>query len=142
MNNRISKFFKKPELSDVKQFFLACEFKPNSKLWSILEPTAYDVTPAYIHGKLGVLSYDPAFYAILSIEEQDEPLMGYLLTISNPDGILLLDKLKGFNGKESFNTHYRILSKVYTDPKKSCVAWCYVISPHVLSIYQQIEQIE
>jgi hypothetical protein len=143
MNNRISKFWKKPEaLADIRRFFLACEYKPNSKLWYVLDAFAYDVVPAFTHGKLGVLNYDPAAYAILTLDDQDEPLMGYLMTITNPDGIYLLDKLKGFNGKSGFNTHYRTLSHVFTDTNKVTTAWCYVVSPHVLNVYQQIEQVE
>ncbi len=142
-SNRIGKFWKKPEvLSDIRRFFLACEFKPNSKLWYVMEQYAYDVVPAFTHGKLGVISYDPAAYAILTLDDQDEPLMGYLITITNPDGIFLLDKLKGFNGKNAFNNHYRTLGHVFTDANKVTNAWCYVISPHVLTVYQQIEQIE
>jgi hypothetical protein len=143
MINRVSKFWKKPEtLSDIRRFFLACEFKPYSKLWSVLEPVAYDVVPAFTHGKLGVLAYDPATYAVLGLDDQDEPLMGYLMTITNPDGILLLDKLKGFYGKDSFNTHVRTLGHVFTEPGKVTTAWCYVLSPTVLNMYQQIEWIE
>lgn len=141
--NRLTKFWKEPEpLSDIRRFFLACEFKPHSKLWSVLDPVAYDVTPAFTHGKLGVLSYDPASYAIVSLDEEDEPLMGYLMTISNPDGILLLDKLKCFNGKDSFNAHTRVLTHVFTEPKKVVSAWCYLVTPAVLGVYEQIEQIE
>ena len=143
MNNRVSKFWKKPEiLSDIRRFFLACEFKPNSKLWYVLESVAYDVVPAFTRGKLGVIAYEPPAYAVLTLDDQDEPLMGYLMTITNPDGIFLLDKLKGFNGSNAFNTHYRTLSHVFTAPDKVTTAWCYIISPHVLNVYQQIEQIE
>jgi hypothetical protein len=143
MNNRIDQYWKNPEsLADIRRFFLACEFKPNSKLWHVLEPYAYDMVPAFTHGKLGVLSYDPASYAILTLDDQDEPLMGYLITITNPDGIFLLDKIKGFNGKNAFNTHYRTLTHVFTEPNKVTSSWCYVINPHVLSVYQQIEQVE
>lgn len=142
-NNRISKFWDQPEsLSDIRRFFLACEFKPNSKLWYVLQSIAYDVVPAYTHGKLGALSYDPASYAVLNLDDQDEPLMGYLMTITDPNGIFLLDKIKGFNGKNAFNTHFRTLANVFTAPKNSTSAWCYVISPHVLNVYQRIEQIE
>lgn len=140
--NRLGKYWKKSEsLSDIRQFFLACEFKPYSQLWYLLEPVAYDIFPAYTYGKLGVLSYKPATYAVLNLDEKDEPLVGYLMTITNPDGIYLLDKLKGFNGKNAYNTHFRTMSHVFTDSKKSINAWCYVISPYVLNVYQQIEQI-
>jgi hypothetical protein len=143
MSDRLSKFWREPEdLADIRRFFLACEFKPHSKLWSALEPVAYDVVPAFTHGKLGVLSYQPATYAIVSLDDDDEPLMGYLMTITNPDGILLLDKIKGFNGKNAFNTHVRTLSHVFTEPKKVTSAWCYIVTPSVLGVYQQIEQIE
>lgn len=143
MGNRIDRFWKKPErLSDIRRFFLACEFKPRTSLWSVLDPVAYDVKPAFIHGKLGRMAYSPASYSIISIDEADEPLVGYLVTISNPDGILLLDKIKGFNGSNSYNTHYRCLAHAYTSPQKVITAWCYMISPKVLEVYQSIEQIE
>ena len=143
MNNRIRKFWKKPEeLADIRRFFLACEFKPNSKLWYVLEPFAYDVVPAFTHGKMGVLSYEPPSYAILTLDEQDEPLMGYLMTITNPEGIFLLDKIKGCNGKNAFNTHFRTLTHVFTEPTQVTSAWCYITSPYVLNVYEQIEQVE
>lgn len=144
MKNRISKFWDKSENSmpEVRNFFLACEFKPNSKLWYVLEPYAYDVAPAFTHGKLGVLSYKPASYAILTLDEKDEPLMGYIMTITNPEGIFLLDKIKGFNGENAFNTHFRTLTQVFTDTKNVTNAWCYISSPYVLNVYQQIEQVE
>lgn len=144
MKNRIGKYWndQSEDLSDIRRFFLACEFKPNSKLWYVMEPYAYDVVPAFTHGKLGVLNYNPAAYAILNLDEKDEPLMGYLMTITNPDGIFLLDKIKGFNGKNAFNTHFRTNTTVFTDTKKTTNAWSYVISPYVLNVYSQIEQVE
>lgn len=143
MHNRVNKYWKKPErLSDIRRFFLACEFKPYSKLWSVLEPVAYDVRPAFTHGKLGCMGYNPATYSILTLDDADEPLVGYLMTITNPDGILLLDKIKGYNGKGAFNTHVRALAHVFTSPNKVITAWTYLISAKVLECYQQIEQIE
>lgn len=143
MHNRINKYWRKPErLCDIRRFFLACEFKPHSKLWSVLDPVAYDVKPAFTHGKLGCLGYDPATYSILSVDESDEPLVGYLMTISNPDGILLLDKIKGFNGKGSYNTHVRTLAHVFTAPSKVITAWCYTLDPQVLATFTQVEWIE
>lgn len=144
MAKRMDKFWKESEnLSDINRFFLACEFKPRTQLWSVLDPVAYDVTPAFIHGKLGVMAYEPACYSIVSADEADDPLVGYLMTISNPDGILLLDKIKGFNGKNSYNIHYRCLTHVYVSPEKVTSAWCYLISPKIVEVfYKQIEQIE
>lgn len=140
----MDRLWKKPErLSEIRRFFLACEFKPRTELWSVLDPVAYDVQPAFIHGKLGIMGYDPACYSIISVDEDDEPLVGYLMTITNPDGIMLLDKIKGFNGKNSYNTHYRCLTHVYTSPEKVITAWSYLISPKILEVfYKQIEQIE
>jgi hypothetical protein len=139
----MSKFWKEPEtISDIRRFFLACEFKPCSKLWSVLEPIAYDIIPAFTHGRLGVLSYDPATYGILNLNDSDEPLLGYIMTITNPDGILLLDKIKGFYGNGAFNTHIRTLGHVFTEPRKVMSAWCYVVSPYVVNVYQQIQQVE
>jgi gamma-glutamylcyclotransferase (GGCT)/AIG2-like uncharacterized protein YtfP len=88
------------------------------------------------------MGYDPATYSILSLDESDEPLIGYLMTISNPDGILLLDKIKGFNGKGSYNTHVRSLAHVFTTPDKVLTAWCYTLNPQILATFNQVEWIE
>lgn len=144
MKNRLGKTcFGKPEnIKEINRFFLACEFKPNSDLWSVLDPFSYDTVPAFIHGKLGVINYNPPSYAIVEIGETDEPLLGYLTTITHPQTILLLDKIKGYNGSNGFNTHIRHLTHVYTDKNKIITAWVYTLSKSVISAYQQIEQIE
>jgi hypothetical protein len=144
MKNRLrSDFFNKPlELAEINRFFLACEFKPNSALWSVLDPFAYDVRPAFIYGKLGVISYKPNAYAITEIKSTEEPLLGYLVTITNPETILLLDKIKGYNGPEAYNTHVRQLTHAYTDINQVVTAWCYVLSDYVTNAYEEIQQIE
>lgn len=124
------------------RFFLACEFKPHCPLWSILDPFAYDICPAYVHGKLGIISYKPKTYSIVSMDPEDEPLIGYLMTITNPETVLLLDKIKGHYGKGSYNTHFRTLQQVYIDKSKSEAAWCYALTKYVLNAYTQIETIE
>ena len=58
------------------------------------------------------------------------------------DGILLLDKIKGFNGKGSYNTHVRTLAHVFTAPSKVITAWCYTLAPQVLATFTQVEWIE
>jgi gamma-glutamylcyclotransferase (GGCT)/AIG2-like uncharacterized protein YtfP len=144
MSNRIRReFFGKPEkLTEINRFFLACEFKPRSALWSVLDPFAYNIKPAFIHGKLGVIGYSPEAYSILEAGAGEEPLLGYVVTITEPDTVLLLDKIKGYYGPDSFNTHVRQLVHCYTDVNKVLSAWCYVLSPAVVGVYSQIQQIE
>lgn len=144
MKNRLRReFFGKPErLTEINRFFLACEFKPHSALWSVLDPFAYSVKPAFIYGKLGVISYSPESYAVLETGQHGEPLLGYVVTITEPDTVLLLDKIKGYNGPDAFNTHVRQLTHCYTDLNKVVTAWTYVLSKPVLEAYTQIQQIE
>lgn len=144
MKNRLHRdFFGKPEpLAEINRFFLACEFKPNSALWSVLDPFAYNIIPAFIYGKLGVISYTPDAYAIIETKNSEEPLLGYLITITHPETILLLDKIKGYNGPDAYNTHMRQLIHAYTDINKIVTAWCYVLSKEVIDVYSQIQQIE
>ena len=68
--------------------------------------------------------------------------MGYILTITESDTLRLLDKIKGFNGDESFNTHFRRIITAYTDVDVKQDAWCYVLSDVVLESFEQIEQVE
>ena len=137
MKNR-SKKKKKQNLKDLRTFFLACEFKPYSELWSVLDGFAYDVKPAFIHGSLGVLGYDPESYAIIDINEEAQPLLGYICTITEPTTLLLLDKVKGFNGKGAFNTHNKRLVHAYTDVEEVTNAWAYVLSDLVLDQHNAI----
>lgn len=139
--NRINKKKKKDNLGDLRTFFLACEFKPGSTLFSVLDPFAYDIKPAFIHGSLGVLSYKPETYSIIDVNDESEPLLGYVMTITHPDTVLLLDKIKGFNG-DSFNVHTRKLVHAFTDVHDVVNAWCYQISSHVLDAFESIEQVE
>lgn len=132
---------KKKSLSDLKTFFLACEFKPDSKLWSVLDPFAYDVKPAFIYGSLGITSYEPESYSIIDIHENAQPLMGYICTITEPTTCLLLDKLKGYNGINTFNTHLKKLVHAYTNVEEVTDAWCYVLSDAVLDAYESVEQV-
>jgi len=143
MKNRISKSKgKKENLQDLRTFFLACEFKPNSELFSVLDPFAYDIKPAFIHGSLGVISYEPPSYAIIDTEENSPPVFGHILTITHPESVLLLDKIKGAYGPNAYNTHQRRLVHAYTDLNVVHNAWCYVLSEYVLEAYELIEQIE
>jgi subtilase family serine protease len=143
MKNRLRRYLSgKPEkVTDINRFFLACEFKPLTPMWSVIDPFAYDVKPAYLYGKLGVISYNPASYSIVETCE-GEPLLGYVLTITNPETILLLDKVKGYNGPDAFNMHIRKLCHVYTAPNKVITAWAYILSKPVMDAYQMIQQVE
>ena len=133
---------KQEKLEDIRTFFLACEFKPNSDLFSVLDPFAYDIKPAFINGTLGVVSYDPKSYAIVDADEKSQPLLGYIMTITHPDTILLLDKIKGYNGTSGFNYHDKKLVHAHTDVKVVQNAWIYILSETVLNSYQQLQQIE
>lgn len=135
----------KENVENINRYFLACEFKPhtaNKELWSVLDPFAYDIMPAFIHGSLGILSYEPESYGIMEVNDKSPPLLGYLMTITHPATALILDKIKGFHGPESFNFNVKRLVHVYTDVSEVTNAWCYVVSDYVLQAYQQIEQIE
>ena len=65
-----------------------------------------------------------------------------MVTITNPETVLLLDKIKGYNGPDSFNTHVRRLAHIYTDLNTVINGWVYVLSKTVVDAYQKIEQIE
>lgn len=143
-NNRIKqhKKKKKDNLDELYTFFLACEFKPGSDLWSVLDPFAYDVKPAFIYGSLGILNYNPETYAIMDVNDQGSPLVGYIFTITHEDTRLLLDKIKGYNGQEAFNTHFKTLVHAYTDVNEVTSAWAYILSDYVLETYESIEQVD
>lgn len=135
---------KRKSLKNIKTFFLACEFKPNgaNSLWSVLEPFAYDIKPAFVYGSLGIIGYEPMAYSIIDMSNDSQPLLGYVCTISEPNTITLLDKVKGYNGENSFCTHSKKLIHAYTDVEEVTDAWAYVISDYVLETYEQIEQVE
>src|SRR5579859_1277380 len=141
MKNRSHKKKKRQSPEELKTFFLACEFKPFGDLWSILDPFAYDVKPAFIYGSLGIINYNPESYSIIDINDQSQPLMGYICTITEPTTGLLLDKIKGFNGYGSFNMHVKKIVPAYTDLETVVDAWAYCLSERVLDEFQQIEQI-
>lgn len=144
MKNRITQG-KKIELGpeDLRTFFLACEFKPNSDMFSVIDSFAYDIQPAFIFGSLGILSYDPMSYSIIDTDEETgQPLLGYIVTITHPDTILLLEKIKGYYGMESFNTHIKKIVDAYTDVDNSQPAWCFQLSEYVLERYETLEQVE
>lgn len=131
MTNRVAKFLEGthsgPPEDSVRSFFLACEYKPGGEFWSIIEPFAYDIQPAFVYGSLGVLGYEPETYSIVETgEEGGQPLMGYLMTITHPETIEFLDRAKYFLGEDAFNMHVRTLTTVFTDIKSSTEAWCYV----------------
>lgn len=130
------------KLEDIKTFFLSCEFKPGGPFWSVVEGFAYDIVPAFIHGNLGIVAYSPNCYAILEEGADHEPLMGYAMTISCPDMIRLLDRMKGFLGENAFNWHVRKLVHAYTSPDKVTDAWAYVLAPTVLQAYQSVETVQ
>lgn len=130
------------KIEKTNKFFLACEFKPNSDLFSVLDPFVYDIEPAFIQGTLGILSYDPEAYSIISNDDKKDFLFGYLMTITHPDTILLLDKIKGYYGETGFNYHERHLAQVFTSLKKVQKAWIYKLSEIVLQKYETIEQME
>src|SRR4051812_45484274 len=93
----------------VTTFFLACECKPGTQTFSVLDPFTYDLQPAWIYGSLGILHYDPPVYSIVTTHDEGDPIFGYVMTISHPDTVSLLDRMKGFYGKEGFNMHIRNL---------------------------------
>lgn len=68
--------------------------------------------------------------------------MGYICTITEPTTMLLLDKIKGFNGIDAFNVHMKRLVKAYTDTETHQSAWSYVLTDQVLESYEKIQQIE
>ncbi len=148
MKNRISKYIKnkkdrnRENVNDIRTFFLACEFKPKAEFWSIIEPFAYNIKPAFIYGNLGIIAYEPAAYSIVVASEECEPLLGYIMTITHPETIMLLDRMKGYLGENSFNTHVRRLVHAYTDVDKVQNAWCYMLSSNVINAYQKIESVE
>ncbi len=146
MKNRISKHLKgnrnRENIDEIRTFFLACEYKPGGIFWNIIEPFAYDIKPAFIYGTLGVMSYEPESYAIVEASDECQPLMGYIMTITEPDTVHFLDRTKYFLGDDAFNMHVRKLVHAYTDLKKVTNAWTYIVSSHVLNIYQQIETVE
>lgn len=148
MKNRISKYVKggkgqkREDVNDIRTFFLACEFKPNAEFWSVLEPFAYNIKPAFIHGNLGIIAYEPAAYSVVEASDECQPLLGYIMTITHTETIMLLDRMKGYMGESSFNTHIRRLVHAYTDVDKVQNAWCYMLSSNVINAYQQIEVVE
>ena len=127
---------------EIRTFFLACEFKPGSELWSVLDGFAYDVKPAYIHGLLGVIGYEPESYSVIKLSDDGQPLLGYICTITEPTTIMLLDKIKGYMGPGAFCVHDRLLVKAHTDLDNNTLAWVYILSDPVLEAYQSIEQVE
>jgi len=142
LTNQEDKGKEKENNNELNTFFLACEFKPNTAMFSVLDPFAYDIKPAFIYGSLGVISYDPLSYAIIDTDEGAQPLLGYIITITEPDTVTLLDKIKGFFGEEAFNAHNKKQVKAFTDVEESQSAWVYQLSEDVLESYEQIEQIE
>lgn len=148
MKNRLSKYFKSDDSSkreniqDIRTFFLACEYKPGAAFWNIIEPFAYDIQPAFIYGSLGVMAYEPASYSVVETSDECQPLVGYIMTITHPETIMLMDRMKGFLGDNSFNFHIRKLVHAYTDIKEVRNAWSYIISSNVLNAYQSIETVE
>ncbi len=142
MNSVIAEFGGVGKETQINRFFLACECKPGSPLFSVIDPFAYDVEPAYIFGGLGTLHYDPPSYSIISISDDNEPLFGYILTITHEDTIALLDRLKGFYGHGGFNYHLRISGFAMKEEGEPEKVWIYVATDNVVSVYETIEQID
>lgn len=144
MNNRIARYMKNKEnnIEEIRRFFLACEYKPNGDFWNIIEPFAYDIKPAYIYGNLGVMSYEPESYSIVEMNKDCDPLMGYVMTITNPDTIQFLDRAKYFLGENAFNMHIRNLARAYVDTDTFIEAWAYMLSTNVITAYQKVQTVE
>jgi hypothetical protein len=140
-NNRFSlgKSSGEKQIRKINRFFLACELKPGTRLFKTeLSDFSYDIKPAFIFGKLGVISYTPNSYSLIKVSGKDI-VVGYMLTITNPDAILLLDKLKSFYGRGSFNYHVRKLVHAYTDPATVETAWAYILSEQTMRYFESIE---
>lgn len=140
--NRLPRPSNDDKPDEVTSFFLACEFRPGGPHWGVVDGFAYDVKPAYIRGSLGMIAYDPPAYAIVEEGEGCQPLMGYLMTITCPDMVALLDRAKGHLGESGYNCHIRRVVNAYTDQRRFTPAWCYIISGQILNAYQSIETVE
>ena len=132
----------KKKAGDIHSYFIPCEMKPGSPLWSVLDPFAYDIKPAFIFGSLGVLSDEKDSYAVLETSDDSPPLLGYVMTITNKDTELLLDKIKSYDGPGCLNKHEKIVVKAHLDLEKSVKAFCYVLSETFLKCFMSIEQME
>lgn len=129
-------------IEEIRRFFLSCEYKPGGEFWNIIEPFAYDIKPAYIFGTLGIVSYQPESYAIVEVGKDCDPLMGYVMTITNPDTIQFMDRAKYFLGENAFNMHVRSLTRAYIDTDNYIDTWIYMLSQNVLTAYQKMETVE
>lgn len=132
----------KKRVEDIHSYFIPCELKPKGPLWSVLDPFAYDIKPAFIFGSLGVLSHEKDSYAILETNDRSAPVVGYVMTITNKDTEDLLEKIKGYGGPNHFNVHNKVLVKAYLDLDKSQKSWVFCLSNEVLSHYLSVEQVE
>lgn len=125
------------------QFFLACEIKPYTKLFNIIDPFAYDIIPAKLSGYLGILNYDDPVYAITTTKgDLKDFIYGYVITITHPETIQLLDRLKWCFGESCYSVHERILQNALDRDNKEIKCWAYELTDKVLSKYESIEQIE
>ncbi len=140
--NRINPKSKDSKKENVNTFFFACEFKPNTRLFSAIEPFAYDIEPAFIYGSLGIIAYEPNTYSIIDVDEGGSPLLGYIFTVTEPDTIEMLHKLKGCHGPDAYNTHKRVKVEAFTDVEISQDAWIFQLEEHVVENYEMIEQVE
>lgn len=135
-------------MSNENIYFLACEFKPKSPFWSVIEPFAYDIKPAYINGSLGIINYNKSFpdsYAIVDVIDKgvSDPLLGYIFTCSNIDTQILLDKIKCYYGVNSVNFHNKKQIKAYIDStgNEYVNAWFYSLSNLIVDQFSIIEQV-
>jgi len=68
--------------------------------------------------------------------------MAYLMTITCPDMVSLLDRAKGHLGDSGYNCHLRRLVDAHTGDDAPTKAWCYILSGQILNAYQSIETVE
>ncbi len=142
----MSKKKKTKKVSEITRYFLADEFKPSgaNSLWSaVLEPGAYDVKIGYIHGSLGIISYNPKSYAILEIDEEMPPVMGYSFCCTEKNSLDILFKIKGWLGWDAFSFHNKRLVRVYTDESgdnyEDC--FCFQLNSKIIEFYASIERV-
>ena len=143
MNNRFDlDINKSKKVKKINSFFLPCELKPYTPLFnSTIGEFCYDIQPAFCFATLGITSYKPNVYSIIKIGGES-PVFGYLVTITNPDCIILVDRLKAFYGPGTININVRWVTPVYTDPSTVIDAWVYVLSDAVIEKFETIEVVK
>lgn len=127
--------------NNLNKFFLACDCKPGTNFFKLIDGFTYDIIPARIPGTLGVINYEPDIYSITTIEGT-EWIYGYIMTITHEDTIELLDRVKGFYGNESLNYHTRVSVKAETEEGNEYDSWAYLLYHGVLASFESIEQVQ